>query len=110
MSGIGNRPSGRYEVCRDNRADQDPRNGWYVFDHETGRCIRFFASQANAYSLLRRLEEHPAPITPGTRSPERDLAADGLEDAARTLRAHDRLAEAEILEERARRLRWAMTA
>lgn len=60
MSGIGNRPPERYEVRRDNRAGQDPRYGWYVFDNLTGKCIRFFASQVNAYSLLRRMKENPA--------------------------------------------------
>jgi hypothetical protein len=117
VSGIGNRPSGRYEVCRDNRADRDPRFGWYVFDNETGKCVRFFSSQASAYSLLRRIQENPRvaarslePETPGTRSPERDLVADGLEDAARVMRARGQRDKADQLEERAQQVRWQVTA
>jgi hypothetical protein len=50
------------------------------------------------------------PDKPGTRTPDRDLAADGLEYAARILRAHGHRAEADQLEDKARRVRWAVPA
>jgi hypothetical protein len=52
----------------------------------------------------------PQAPTPGTRSVERDLAADGLEDAARIMRARGQRAEADQLEATARRTRWALPA
>jgi hypothetical protein len=90
VSGIGNRPPERYEVCRDNRAGRNPRYGWYVLDNLTGRCIRFFASQANAYSLLHKIQENPR------------VAARSLEPEAPTADTPD--------EERARRVRWQVSA
>ena len=47
---------------------------------------------------------------PGTRSTERDLLADGLEDLARILRARGQRNEADRLEDRAWRKRWAVPA
>jgi hypothetical protein len=89
VSGIGNRPSGRYEVRRDNRAGRDPRYGWYVLDNLTGRCIRFFSSQASAYSLLRRIQENPRVATMSG-EPQGD--------------------EADQLEAKALQVRWQVTA
>lgn len=50
----------------------------------------------------------PAADTAGTRSPERDLLAEGLEDLARMARYDGRPDEADRLEERAARVRWAL--
>ena len=62
-----------------------------------------------------RVAAHQAKVghaddTPGTRSAERDLLADGLGDIARTLRARGQRAEADALEDKARRVRWQVPA
>ena len=54
------------------------------------------------------LQSYSTDVRPGTRSPERDLAADGLEDQARILRANGNRAKADHLDEKARLLRWAL--
>lgn len=80
------------------------RRSW-CSQHDPDQVARAAAHAARVKAHVARVH---ATDTPGTRSAERDLLADGLEDLARVLRANGQLGEADALEEKAERTRWAV--